>query len=155
MFRKLDLGWCVDAFARELNMSDIALQPQIEVNRAAAQRVSAGTPARQCMIEHEFAGLIRADWLDMVFIHLEVDPAALQRHVPFELDLFDDRAFVSLVAFVMRRFRPRGSGAVGSLLCAPLARHGFLNVRTYVRHNDEPGIFFLAEWVSNPLSVLF
>jgi uncharacterized protein YqjF (DUF2071 family) len=27
------------------------------------------------------------------------------------------------------------------------ANHEFLNVRTYVRHGDETGIFFLAEWV--------
>jgi hypothetical protein len=36
----------------------------------------------------------------------------------------------------------------------PIATHEFLNVRTYVRHRGEPGIFFLAEWLSNRLSVL-
>src|SRR5439155_23764023 len=35
----------------------------------------------------------------------------------------------------------------------PIATHDFLNVRTYVRHGGEPGIFFLAEWLSNPISV--
>jgi uncharacterized protein YqjF (DUF2071 family) len=107
------------------------------------------------MIKDERRGPVRADWLNMVFLHLEIDHSLLQRHVPFELDLFEDRAYVSLVAFIMRRFRPRGSGPIGSLLCAPVARHGFLNVRTYVKHRDEPGIYFLTEWVSNPLSVLF
>jgi hypothetical protein len=37
-------------------------------------------------------------------------------------------------------------------LAAPLARHEFLNVRTYVRHDGVRGIFFLAEWIPNRLA---
>jgi uncharacterized protein len=109
--------------------------------------------ACQTMIRREYGGVARADWLRMVFVHLEVEEAALRRSVPFELDLFHGRAFVSLVAFVMRRFRPRGTGIAGRVACAPFTRHGFLNVRTYVRHDDDPGIFFLTEWVNNPLAI--
>src|SRR5206468_2450111 len=35
----------------------------------------------------------------------------------------------------------------------PFASTRFLNVRTYVRHGAEAGIFFMAEFISNRLSV--
>ena len=48
------------------------------------------------------------------FPHFDVDPDQLQPHVPFELDLFENRrAFVTLVAFTMRRMRPRRGGRIG------------------------------------------
>ena len=62
--------------------------------------------------------------------------------------------FVSLVAFTLVRMRPRIGGKLGEWLLKPIATHEFLNVRTYVRHRGEPGIFFLAEWLPNRLSVL-
>ena len=95
-----------------------------------------------------------ADWLDVLMIHLEVDRTALQQATPFELDLFDSRAFVTLVAFTLRRMRPRYGGVLGAWCFAPIASHPFLNVRTYVRHGDETGIYFLAEWLPNRLSIL-
>jgi uncharacterized protein YqjF (DUF2071 family) len=97
--------------------------------------------------------LFLATWDRAVFIHYEADPVVLQREVPFPLDLRHGRAFVSLVAFTLRRMRPRLGGRLGEWLFKPIATHEFLNVRTYVRHAGEPGIFFLAEWLSNPLSV--
>ena len=109
--------------------------------------------ARQRMLNLEAGGMFRSDWLDAVFIHYEVDPHSLQACTPFELDLFDGRAFATLVAFHMRRFRIRGSGPIGAMLLAPGARHGLLNVRTYVRHENMTGICFLTEWIPNPLSV--
>ncbi len=93
-------------------------------------------------------------WVDVVFLHYEVGPAALRDLVPFELDLFRGSAYVSAVAFTLRGMRPRIGGRVGAWLCAPLATERFLNLRTYVRCNDEPGIYFLAEWVSKRLNSL-
>jgi len=49
--------------------------------------------------------------------------------------------------------RPRLGGFPAELLFRPIATHEFLNVRTYVRHAGEPGIFFLSEWLSNRISV--
>jgi uncharacterized protein len=95
--------------------------------------------------------LFIGDWLRALMIHYEVDPTALQRAVPFQLDLKDDRAFTTVVAFTLNRMRPRFGGA---RLLKPIATHHFLNVRTYVRVNGESGIYFLAEWLSNRLSVL-
>lgn len=97
--------------------------------------------------------LFLASWDLAVFIHYEADPALLQRQVPFQLDLRNGCAFVSIVAFTLLRMRPRLGGRLGEWLFRPIASHEFLNVRTYVRHAGEPGIFFLAEWLSNPLSV--
>ncbi len=94
-----------------------------------------------------------ADWLRAVFIHYEVEAGLLQCEVPFELDLHEGRAYLSLVAFTMRDMRPRIGGKLMALAFRPIATHGFLNVRTYVKHDGEPGIYFLAEWLSNPLSV--
>jgi uncharacterized protein len=97
--------------------------------------------------------LFQADWLRAVFIHYEVDAEELQRAVPFELDLYEGRAFVSLVAFTMRDMRPCVGGKLTAWLFKPIATHEFLNVRAYVRHHGEPGIHFLAEWLNNPVSV--
>jgi uncharacterized protein YqjF (DUF2071 family) len=94
-----------------------------------------------------------ARWDRAVFIHYAADPATLQRDVPFELDLREGSAFVSIVAFALSRMRPRIGGRLSEWLFKPIATHEFLNVRTYVRHRGEPGIYFLAERLSNPLSV--
>jgi uncharacterized protein len=103
--------------------------------------------------QHPFEPLFVADWDRVLMMHFEVEAEALQRIVPFELDLRDGRAFVSLVAFTMRGMRPRLGGKLTSLFFRPIATHDFLNVRTYVRQGGEPGIHFLAEWVSNWLAV--
>lgn len=98
--------------------------------------------------------LFIADWHDVLMIHFAVNAADLQRDVPFELDLWHGRAFVSLVAFTMRHMRPRFGGNWAALLLRPIATHDFLNVRTYVRHAGECGIHFLAEWLTNRLAVM-
>ena len=97
--------------------------------------------------------LFVGDWDRTLMLHLEVDTKELQRVVPFELDLFDGRAFVSLVAFTLRGMRLAYGGALGAWLMRPIASHRFLNVRAYVRHRGESGIHFLAEWLSNRLAV--
>ncbi len=99
--------------------------------------------------------LFLAGWERVLFIHFEVEAAQLQRDVPFPLDLHNGKAYVSLVAFTMRAMRFRFGGKVLSWLLKPVATHGFLNVRTYVRHGEERGIYFLTEWLSNWLSVQF
>lgn len=96
--------------------------------------------------------LFVADWERVLMIHFEVDAEALQRDVPFELDLREGCAFVSLVAFTMRGLRPRLGGKLAAWLFRPVATHDFLNVRTYVRRGGETGIHFLAEWLSSRLA---
>jgi uncharacterized protein YqjF (DUF2071 family) len=105
------------------------------------------------MLSRRGEPLFVADWERVLMIHFEVDSEALQRDVPFELDLPDGRAFVSLVAFTMRGMRPRAGGRLAAWLLRPIGTHEFLNVRTYVRHGGEAGIYFMAEWLSNRLAV--
>lgn len=93
-----------------------------------------------------------ADWHEAVFLHYAVKPELLQPFVPFELDVLEDGiAYVSCVAFTMKRLRPRIGG---EWLFKPIATHEFLNVRAYVKHDGVKGIYFLAEWLPNKLSVL-
>jgi uncharacterized protein YqjF (DUF2071 family) len=97
--------------------------------------------------------LFLADWERALFIHYEVDAGALQRELPFELDLWNGKAHVSLVAFTMRAMRPRVGGKIVAWLFKPVSSHAFLNVRTYVKQDGGRGICFLTEWLSNRLSV--
>jgi uncharacterized protein len=117
------------------------------------------TPARRLsdegwgrLLSRRGEPLFIAGWERALFVHFEVDADILQCAVPFPLDLRDGRAFVSLVAFTMRGMRPRIGGRLAAWPFKPIATHHFLNVRTYVRHRGEPGIFFIAEWLSNWLS---
>lgn len=98
--------------------------------------------------------LFKADWVRPVFIHFRVSPERLGPLVPFELDRYDDDAYVSLVAFTQARLRPTYGGRVAEWLSAPLSEHPFLNLRTYVRVGAERGIFFIAEWIPNRLAEL-
>lgn len=109
--------------------------------------------ARRRLLSCRGEPLFFADWMRVLMVHFEVDAEALQRDVPFQLDLRDGRAFVSLAAFMMENMHPRFGGKLGAWLFNPIATHNFLNVRTYVRHNGEPGIHFLAEWLSSRLAV--
>jgi uncharacterized protein YqjF (DUF2071 family) len=96
--------------------------------------------------------LLFADWDRVLMLHYEVEPAVLRSIVPFPLDLHEGKAYVTLVAFTLRRMRPRRGGRVGRWLMHPIARHGFLNVRTYVRVGDEAGIYFITEYMNNLLA---
>ena len=109
--------------------------------------------ARRRWSQHERQPLLLSDWLEAVFIHYEIDAQLLQRAVPFELDQWEGKAWVSAVSFTMRRLRFARGGKFSEWLCRPAATQHFLNLRTYVRDRGEPGIYFLAEWLSSALSV--
>lgn len=102
------------------------------------------TTARERILSLPREPLFIADWTGVVMMHLEVDAKALQAVTPFQLDLWNGRAFVSLVAFTLRGMHPRFGGRFAKCLFSPLATHQFLNVRTYVRHEGEPGIHWLV-----------
>jgi uncharacterized protein YqjF (DUF2071 family) len=123
------------------------------MSSVTASRSTLSEAGRHRMLSLRGEPMFCARWDRSVFIHYEAEPSILQRQVPFELDLHEGRAFVSIVAFTLLRMRPRIGGRIGEWLLKPIGSHEFLNVRTYVRRNSEPGIFFLAEWLSNQLSV--
>jgi uncharacterized protein YqjF (DUF2071 family) len=120
--------------------------------------VSATTPrgaeARQRYLGQEGAPFFLANWERALFLHYTIAPGVLAPHVPFLLDLRDGQAFVSLVAFTMRRFRFARGGGLAEGLGRAIGDLRFLNVRTYVKHHGEPGIHFLAEWISSGTQTL-
>jgi len=119
----------------------------------AAEPHTGSEAARARLLSIKGEPLLLADWMGVVFIHYEVPITELQPHVPFQIDLFEGKAYVSLVAFTMQRMRPFRGGRLTAWLLKPIARNDFLNLRTYVRHNGEPGIYFMTEWMNNPFSV--
>ena len=102
------------------------------------------------MLSRRGEPLFYANWDNVLFIHYEIEPEELQRCIPYPLDLYHGRAFVSLVAFTMRGMRPRLGGTLGALFFKPIATHHFLNVRTYVRHKGEAGNLFHARMAFEP-----
>ncbi|HEU4390573.1 MAG TPA: DUF2071 domain-containing protein, partial [Blastocatellia bacterium] len=95
--------------------------------------------ARQRLIGHQRRPVFQSDWERTAFIHYSVDRSLLQQQVPFPLDLRNGTAYVSLVAFTLRRLRFFGRGAIASAVLTPIANHAFLNLRTYVKVGDETG----------------
>jgi uncharacterized protein YqjF (DUF2071 family) len=134
-------------------VSDAQLEIAGSPAKSAMTTGALSEAAKQRMLANRGEPLFIARWDRAVFIHYEAESESLQKYVPFQLDLRDGRAFVSIVAFTLLRMRPRIGGRVGEWLLKPIGTHGFLNVRTYVHHNGEPGIYFLAEWLSNALAV--
>jgi len=95
-----------------------------------------------------------ADWERVLFLHFAIAPELLPPFIPppLELDLYEGQPYLSIVAVTMRRFQPARplpfAWAFGMMKCQK-----FLNVRTYVRHRDEPGALFLWGWLSKPVPV--
>jgi len=81
-------------------------------------------------------------WDDLLFLHWRYSSADLTARLPPELslDLYDNQAYISIVAFRMNSVRPTGLPAL------PWLSYFYeLNVRVYVRDpNGEPGIYFLS-----------
>lgn len=89
-------------------------------------------------------------WCDLLFAHWPVQPAALRPRIPdrLEIDTFDGTAWIAVVPFRMEAVRPRWLPAVPWLSAFPE-----LNVRTYVRLDDRPGVFFFSLDATNPIAV--
>jgi uncharacterized protein YqjF (DUF2071 family) len=96
------------------------------------------------------AWVMHQAWCDFLFLHWRVDPAALRALIPepLELDLRDGEAWVGVIPFHMTDVRPRGTINVPGLSAFPE-----LNVRTYVRHGDHTGVYFLSLDAHNRLAV--
>jgi uncharacterized protein len=124
------------------------------MNAAVTQSLNISESARHRFLALDGRPLFLGNWERVMFIHYETDANVLQKQIPFELDLWQGVAVVSVVAFSMRRLRPAFGGRLTERLFLPIANHEFLNVRTYVRPGGQAGIYFMAEWVNNPLSLL-
>jgi len=108
---------------------------------AARQASAAGAHDRRPWPVPEAAWTSAQSWIDLAFLHWRVDPGLVRPLVPEELELEtrDGAAFVGIVPFVLANLRPRGLLPVPRLSTFPE-----LNVRTYVRHGDRPGVWFFS-----------
>lgn len=103
--------------------------------------------AREMMQTEDGGPLWEAEWDRVMMLHWSVPAALLQKVVPFPLDEYSERAWVSAVVFTMRGMRLPWLGRGLGRFSMPFTHHAFLNLRTYVKVGDEAGIFFLREWV--------
>lgn len=80
-------------------------------------------------------------WHHLLFAHWIADAHALRRLVPraLELDLHDGQAWLGIVPFYMTNVRLRFTPPLPWL-----SAFAELNVRTYVRVGDKPGIYFFS-----------
>jgi len=84
--------------------------------------------------------MITQRWRDVLFLHWAVGPEALQPLVPLEIERFEGRAWLGVVAFEMTHTR---------MLGVPMPRVLEVNVRTYVKG----GVYFLSLDASNAFAV--
>jgi uncharacterized protein YqjF (DUF2071 family) len=89
-------------------------------------------------------------WHDLLFAHWPIDAGALREKVPteFGLDLFDGTGWLAIVPFHMTNVAPRGVPSLPWVSEFPE-----LNVRTYVRVDDRPGIYFFSLDAGSTLAV--
>lgn len=94
--------------------------------------------------------LIAQEWQQVLFAHWPVERQPLRRLLPenVEPDTFGGSAWVGIVAFVMGRTRAHFGPAWRGLPPTPE-----LNVRTYVRVDGVPGVWFLSLDTNSPLFV--
>lgn len=105
--------------------------------------------------QHVSVPMLRAEWLDLTFVHWPVDPERVQRQLPSGLtvDEYDGAAWVGLTPFVMANMRPLGlphlpgglSALPGLAKLRALSSTPETNLRTYVRGPDgHDGLWFLS-----------
>jgi uncharacterized protein len=99
--------------------------------------------------------LVHVEWHRVLFLNYLIDPKVVRPHIPpaFELDLHDGQACISLVRVIMRNYRRAPGAPRWGAIFGALTEQCFLNFRTYVRHHDEPGAFFMWGWLSRPFGL--
>jgi uncharacterized protein len=99
--------------------------------------------------------LVRVEWPRVLFLHYRIAVEELRPHVPrdFEIETYDNSAWLTLVALTMRNFRPCRAWSPPGWLLRLRGEQRFLNVRTYVRHGHEHGALFLWGWLSPPFNL--
>ena len=85
--------------------------------------------------------IMRQTWNDLLFAHWPMAVRALRPLVPgcFEIDTFDGQAWIGVVPFHMTNVTARFVPPLPGLSAFPE-----LNVRTYVRVADKPGVYFFS-----------
>ena len=94
--------------------------------------------------------IMKQNWHDLLFAHWEISREQIRRLIPnnLDLDLFDGKAYVAVAPFHMTGIRARALPALPGV-----SRFPELNVRTYVRHQDIPGVYFFSLDAANSPAV--
>lgn len=81
------------------------------------------------------------EWNNAIFLHYQVDLNELKKFVPkeLEIDFFDAKPWVSVVAFTMEKIRPKNLPSF-----SPISDFDEINIRTYVTSNNKSGVYFLS-----------
>lgn len=80
------------------------------------------------------------EWNDALFLHFEVDQQILKKHVPEKLNIdhFEGKYYVSIVAFKMQNIRPRHLPSLEFI-----SDFYEINVRTYIDNDHKKGVYFI------------
>src|SRR5205085_2868467 len=89
-------------------------------------------------------------WHDLLFTHWRIDRRSLAARIPgpLDLDTFDGEAWLGIVPFHMTNVSPRWVPPLPWL-----SVFAELNVRTYVRVNGTPGVYFFSLDAANAVAV--
>ena len=85
--------------------------------------------------------VMRQRWVDLLYLHWPCEPDEVQRLLPegLEVDRFDGSAWIGLIPFSMC-----GIGLARGPAVPYLGSFSEVNVRTYVRRNGIPGVWFFS-----------
>ena len=89
------------------------------------------------------------EWNNAIFLHWQVELSELKKFVPneLEIDLFEGKPWVSVVAFTMEKIRPKNLPSF-----PPISDFNEINIRTYVKSKNKTGVYFLSieggKWLS-------
>jgi uncharacterized protein YqjF (DUF2071 family) len=95
--------------------------------------------------------IMKQQWQELAYVHWRYDPSVVQALLPkgLEVDTFDGSAWVGLIPFSMRNISFPGTPAIPYLGSFPE-----VNVRTYVKKDGIPGVWFFSLDVSRFLPAL-
>ncbi|RIV72590.1 YqjF family protein [Flagellimonas aequoris] len=81
------------------------------------------------------------EWNNVLFLHYQVSLSELEKFVPkhLEIDLFAGSPWISVVVFTMEKVRLKNLPYF-----PPISNFHEINIRTYVKFNNKPGVFFLS-----------
>ncbi|MDQ0217800.1 YqjF family protein [Peribacillus cavernae] len=89
-------------------------------------------------------------WRDLLFMHYPVSTDIIKSYIPteLELDIFENKAWISMIPLRITNMRARGIPPVPYM-----NSYLELNVRTYVVYQGIPGIYFFSLDANHPLVV--
>ncbi len=81
------------------------------------------------------------EWNNAIFLHWQVELSELEKFVPkqLEIDTFEGKPWISVVAFTMEKIRPKNLPPF-----PPISNFDEINIRTYIKSGNKTGVYFLS-----------